>query len=250
MVRDGAKEEVALPDWRGGRCAPGLDFVAAGVCISFSPMFPRALSFVAALALAPLSAVLAQAPAYQNDFSQDAVGKPPAGAMVMAGAFAVKEEGGEKFLELPGAPLDTFGLMFGPSQPAGGSVAARIFGTKQGRKFPAFAVSLGGVGGYKLQVSAAKKTVELFKRDESLASVPYTWESGGWTALKLQTRQAGAGWMVEGKVWPHGQAEPKEWTISLEVKDAPAAGRPAVWGSPYAGTPIRFDDLVLMAPAQ
>jgi hypothetical protein len=31
----------------------------------------------------------------------------------------------------------------------------------------------------------------------------------------------------------------------VDEKEAPLAGRAGLWGSPYAGTPIRFDDLVV-----
>ena len=200
------------------------------------------------LSLAAAATAAAQDPAFQNDFTQDPVGKAPPNIMVIAGAFQVQEEAGQKFLELPGAPLDTFGMLFGPSQP-GGTVQARFYGTKQGRKFPTFGLSLGGVGGYRLQVSAGKKALEIFKRDEALASVPFTWESGEWTTLRLRLRKAEAGWVVEGKAWAGAAPEPETWTVQLEQKETPPPGRPAIWGSPYAGTPIRFDDLLLEAPA-
>ena len=47
--------------------------------------------------------------------------------LVLDGAFAVKAEGGNKFLELPGAPLDTYGLLFGPTVSA--NIAAVRMGT-------------------------------------------------------------------------------------------------------------------------
>src|SRR5262245_56090812 len=51
---------------------------------------------------------------YQNNFEKAEVGKLPDEFLVLDGAFAIKEEAGNKFLELPGAPLDTFGMLFGP----------------------------------------------------------------------------------------------------------------------------------------
>src|SRR5438874_13641621 len=56
---------------------------------------------------------------YENNFEKAEVGKVPEDFLVLDGAFTVKEEGGNKFLELPGAPLDTFGLLFGPTQGPG-----------------------------------------------------------------------------------------------------------------------------------
>ena len=185
-------------------------------------------------------------PLYHNDFEASEAGKLPVEMMVMAGDFAVKQEGKDgKFLELPGEPLDTFGLLFGPTPKGDATASARFFGTKKGRKFPAFGVSLGGVGGYRLQVSAGKKMLEIFQGDELRQSVAYEWKDESWTSLRVQVRKAGAAWIVEGKAWPAGTPEPTAWTITLETKEEPPAGRAGIWGSPFAGTPIRFDDLDL-----
>ena len=199
------------------------------------------------------SSLAAEAPAkplYHNDFEAEEVGKLPAEMMVMSGDFAVKQADKDgRFLELPGEPLDTFGLLFGPTPAGNVTAGARFFGTKKGRKFPAFGVSLGGVGGYRLQVSAGKKTLEIFQGDEARHSVAYEWKDESWTSLRVQVRKAGAGWIIEGKAWPAGTPEPAAWTITYETKEEPPAGRAGIWGSPYSGTPIRFDDLDL-SPAR
>jgi hypothetical protein len=206
-------------------------------------LLPLALLFTGLLCAG--SAGADAQPTYKNDFEAAAVGKAPEGGMAIAGDFSVKEDGGNKFLELPGEPLDTFGILLGPAGQGDLNAKARFFGTKTGRKFPAFGVSLGGVGGYRLMMSGGKKMLEIFKGDEVMKSVPFEWASGDWTTLRLQVRKAGAGWVVEGKAWASSGTEPKEWQISLEVTDAPAAGRAGLWGSPYSGTAIRFDDLVI-----
>ena len=186
---------------------------------------------------------------YENNFEKAAPGAVPDGLMVLDGAFAVKEEGGNKFLELPGAPLDTFGLLFGPTQGADVSVSARIHGTGKGRRFPTFGLGLNGVAGYKLQVAPGKKMLELCKGDQVLASTPYAWESDSWTMLRLQVRKAGDGWKVEGKAWKQGGAEPGAWAIAYEEKTEPSPGRATLWGSPYSTTPIWYDDLLIRSAA-
>ena len=183
---------------------------------------------------------------YENNFEKAAVGQAPEDFLVLDGEFAVREGEGNKYLELPGAPLDTFGVLFGPTTNAGVCVSARIYGTAKGRRYPQFAVGLDGQNGYKLKVSPAKDAVEIYKGDDSVASVPFHWKSGTWTMFKLQIRQTnGPAWKIEGKVWPQTEAEPKEWTIVLAEKTPPHAGRASIWGSPISGTPIRFDDLLL-----
>ncbi len=181
---------------------------------------------------------------YKNDFEKATVGETPKEMMVLDGGFVVAEEGGNKFLELPGAPLDSFGLLFGPTEKENRTVSARIFGTGKGRRFPTFSVGLNGVGGYKLQVSPGKKTVELYKADALKASAPFEWASGKWTRLSLTFRKVKDGeWAIEGKAWEDGGKEPEKATVTAMDTEAPAAGRASIGGSPYATTPIRYDDL-------
>ena len=189
---------------------------------------------------------------YRNDFEKAEIGKVPEDFLVLDGGFAVQQEGGNKFLELPGAPLgeDTFGLLFGPTEPENVSASARIFGTAKGRRFPAFAVGLNGVGGLKLQVSPAKKLVELYRGEEVVATAPYTWEPGSWTLLRLDVRKVKDGeFKVQGKVWKQDAKEPQAWTIDYTLMGDLPARRAAIWGSPYSGTPIRFDDLTVSSLA-
>lgn len=213
--------------------------------------------------LLALSSATLLAADYSNDFEKAALDKVPDDMLVLDGGFGVKEEGGNKFLELPGAPLETFGVLFGPTEPSGLAVGARIQSTVKGRRFPTFAVGLNGVGGFKLQVSPAKKLIELIKGEEVVATAPFTWESGSWTALRLQLRKVKDGEIIaEGKAWKHGEAEPKTWQVSKTERTMVAAqpaenpssnvsairgelpaGRPSVWGMPFSGTAIRFDDL-------
>jgi len=188
-------------------------------------------------------------PIYKNDFESAEVDKMPKDMLVVAGAFAVKQDKDGKCLELPGEPLDTFGFLFGPSEEADVSAGARFFGTKKGRKYPTFGLSLNGVGGYRLQVSPAKQALELFKGGEerlNVVNVPYTWASDTWTSLRIQVRKTGSSWVIEGKAWPAGSPEPEKWMITTEDKEAIRPGRAGIWGSPYSGLPIRFDDLLLI----
>ncbi|HET6406728.1 MAG TPA: hypothetical protein VFG14_02515, partial [Chthoniobacteraceae bacterium] len=83
--------------------------------------------------------------------------------------------------------------------------------------------------------------------DEARASVPFEWTSELWTHLRIRVRPAGTGCVVEGKAWLAGGPEPKEWLIKYEAPEAPIAGQAGVWGNPFSGTPIRFDDLSVAA---
>lgn len=207
------------------------------------PTSITALLLGLALASSPVSAADPQ-PAYANNFEKLAANATPEDFLILNGTFEVKEEGGNKFIEIPGAPLDSYGALFGPTQKQGVSVSGRGFGTGKGRRFPTFGVGLNGAGGYRLQVSPGKKQLELFKGDTSCTGVPFDWQSGKWIHFKLQVRKTGdAAWIVEGKSWTEGGQEPKDWMLAWTEKEEPVAGRAAIWCSPYSTTPIRFDDL-------
>src|SRR5207249_9481400 len=69
---------------------------------------------------------LAQSKAlYENNFEKVEVGTVPQDFLVLDGGFLVKEENGNKFLELPGAPLDSFAVQFGPAEADNVDVLAR-----------------------------------------------------------------------------------------------------------------------------
>ncbi len=170
----------------------------------------------------------------------------PESFTVLDGQFAVQGEGKERSLVLPGAPLESFGFLFGPAAVSGREVRARIQGTRTGRKFPTFAAGLNGVNGYKVRVSPAKNAVEIVAGDaqEVKASVPFAWKSGEWTSLRLRVTPATQGVRVEAKAW-QGSSEPAGWTLAFDAPEAPPSGMAGAWGMPYSGTPIRFDDLVV-----
>jgi hypothetical protein len=208
------------------------------------PLFTIWLLACVAMASMPVCAA-DTAPLYESNFEKIAPGGVPDDFLILDGGFAVQEEAGQKFLELPGAPLDTFGVLFGPTVKTNVAVSACIFGTSHGRRYPAFGVGLGGQSGYRLQVSPGKGTLDLYRADVVVAGAPYEWKSGQWTVVRLQLVGVGGGWTVEGKAWVQGTPEPDKPLISLDEKEEPRAGRASIWGSPFSTTPIRYDDLLV-----
>ncbi|MFO1500617.1 MAG: hypothetical protein U1G07_19915 [Verrucomicrobiota bacterium] len=194
---------------------------------------------------AGLSFAQATKPLYTNDFSHVALDTIPDDMLVLDGAFAVKDEQGNKVLQLPGAPLDSYGILFGPTEKDGVSVSARILSTAKGRRFPTFALGLNGVAGYRLQVSPSKKLIELYRGDALKTSASFEWQPATWTRLRLQVRKTAQGWTVEGRAWMEGEPEPPAWMISAEDREELPPGRAGVFGSPFSGTPISYDDLAV-----
>lgn len=206
----------------------------------------KSTSLLACVAAASILAAEPPLPC-RLDFQAAPPGKVPEGLLVLDGGFAVQAEGDARFLELPGAPLETYGVLFGPAVTNNVTVTARIFGTGQGRRFPTFAVGLAGASGYKLRVSPGKKALELLKGDAVLQSTPFQWPSGNWVHLRLEVRAAGAGCRLEGRAWAEGGIEPSGWMLTHEEAQPPRPGRASIWGAPFAGTPIRYDDLEVRA---
>jgi hypothetical protein len=182
---------------------------------------------------------------YSTDLQNFEPGKPPEELFILNGGFEIVADGANKVLELPGDPLDSFGVLFGAENLMTVEAGAKIHATNAGKMFPEFGVGTNDSGGWRVWVLPGQDALILRKKEtEEVARVPYKWTSGTWTSLKLRVTSAGEGkWNIEGKAWASDQKEPEAWTIKATDTVAPPAGRASIWGHPYAGTPIRFDDL-------
>lgn len=207
-------------------------------------------------------ALIAAEPIYHTDFKDIEVGEQPDDMLVFDGDFEVKELDGKKVFELPGSPLETFGFLFGPNivfndagtkfvlneeELNGFTVSATAQSAKKGRRFPTYSVGVCGVAGFKLRVAPAKRSIELVKGEETVASTNYQWPTGEWTHLKLQISAAGGKWNVSGKVWKDGENEPATWQLKHNDTEKPNPGKCSAWAAPYSGQPIRFDELKIEA---
>lgn len=223
---------VELPDGYGHGSSSLAKWIAANIEKEKSAAAPVAPAVVP--------------PLYENSFEKAEVGQLPDEFLTLDGEFTVKEDGTNKFLELPGAPLDSFAVLFGPTTNSDVCVTARILGTARGRLYPAFGVGLCGVSGYRLQVSPAKRALEIYKDADLKTTVPYEWQTGVWTRMKFQVRTVSDGqWLVQGKAWAAANTEPDGWLVEFKATDTPIAGRASVTGSPFSGKQILFDDLIV-----
>jgi hypothetical protein len=209
----------------------------------------RSIFIIAAIvALAGNVQALTDKVLFKSDFESANADSVPEELMILAGQFSVKEIAGNKALELPGNPLEDFGALFGPAESDGVAVRARIRSESTRRLAPRFGVGLSGVAGYRLLVAPGQNGLQLLKDQQIMASAPFEWKSGTWTSLQLQVRKFSEGkWIIEGRAWEDGASEPKDWSISFEVSQAPPAGKASIWGAPYSGKPILFDDLSVIS---
>ena len=186
---------------------------------------------------------------FATDWSDETVGEEPADLFILDGAFTVAEKDGDKALSLPGAPVGDFGFLFGPrvkGKPA--ELRARMLSTRKGRRMPAFAAGLGGVNGYRLRINAAARNVRLSRGEEILATADYVWKSGVRANLRFRAEPKGEdGAVVSAKVWTDDEDEPADWTLVHDDPEPYGGGKCTLWGYPYAGTEILFDDLQVLA---
>src|SRR6266699_1946691 len=112
-----------------------------------------------AVHLLPAARADAPSPAYSQDFEKLPEGDPPGEIVVLGGLFTIKSVDGNKVLELPGDPVDGYGVLFGPEGQGPMAVSARIFATATGKRAPEFGVGLGDTNGDKLWGMPAAKQV-------------------------------------------------------------------------------------------
>jgi hypothetical protein len=186
---------------------------------------------------------------YENDFSSYQVGEEPDDLFILDGAFAVGEVDGNKALSLPGDPVGDFGILFGPrvkGKPV--ELRCRVSSTRNGRRMPAFAAGLGGVSGFRLRINPATRNLQLIHGEETVATASFAWESSSWTHLRFRAEaKEEHTTTVSAKAWSNGVKEPAKWTLVHEFPMSFAGGKCCLWGLPYAGTPIHFDSLQVLA---
>ena len=179
------------------------------------------------------------------DFGSWAEGIPPKDVFVVDGAVTVATRQGRKVLEVGVDPMADALALLGPSTTHRASVSARMFATKAGRTYPRFGIGVHGQSGYRLLIVPAKKELQLLRREQVVKAIPFTWTSDTWFVMKLTAdRPAADGpWTLSGKAWPADAPEPAGPLLSHEDATYRGQGRCFITATPYASTPIDFEDL-------
>ncbi|MEM9480923.1 MAG: hypothetical protein AAGA58_14810 [Verrucomicrobiota bacterium] len=181
------------------------------------------------------------------DFQNEDVDDLPSQFIEIEGRFSVAGEEENKFLRLTPEPLGENAVIFGESSIGMIVLEARFRSEKKRRTSPRFSLGAHGTKGFRLRLVPQRKQVELIKDEtEQVATASYDWESGAWTWLKLSiTPEEGETWKVEGWVWKDGEEPPTEASITYSYGEHPGTGKATLWGTPYSGFPIDFDDVKL-----
>ena len=159
-----------------------------------------------------------------------------------AGRFATTELGDEPVLHKPpaAAGLDRSVIYTGPESTSKVTVQIDLLGTRQGRRRPD-----GGVvnSGYTLDLMGNHQRVQVRSWASELRmaqQVPFEWNMDTWYTAKLRVDQAADSAIVRGKIWPRGQPEPTEWTITVQDPSPIRHGAPGIYG--YSPVDLYFDN--------
>lgn len=184
---------------------------------------------------------------FSQNFENLQEDKIPDDIVIVDGKFSIKSENNNKFLELAGAPLDNFGVLFGPEIESDVSVIARFYSESTGKRYPSFCVGLFGISGIKLRVSPGRRAIEILYGEQIKSFTPFEWKEKKWVWLNLtvkKDKKRERSFLIEGIVWYDG--EEKKYFIKSEFSELPPPGKASVWGIPYSTKPIRFDDLKIV----
>jgi hypothetical protein len=172
-------------------------------------------------------------------------GNPPREIFVIEGDVRIATVSGGKVLEIKGDRKEAdAGVVLGASTGGAATIEARVLASKAGRSLPRFGVGVHGQSGFRLYVVPARKELHLVKNDEVIKTAAFDWKSGSRVILRLAVSRAGKGtWTVTGMAWTAGDPEPANPQITQETTAPPTRGQCSLWGTPYAGTPIDFDEI-------
>lgn len=188
---------------------------------------------------------------FSEDFSNINIGEEPEELFILDGAYTVQlSPSNEKSLTLPGSPMGDFGVLFGPRiREKAIELRFSFFSTKKGRRLPSIAAGIGGVRGLRLRLNPAAKKLILFYDDEVLKEIPFNWVAGQWWSMRLQMspEDLNKSTFVRYKLWQKQKPEPSSWLFKEKFDIEYKGGKCAIWGFPYASTPIFFDDISILS---
>ncbi len=187
---------------------------------------------------------------YQQDFEEVEVGSLPDDFFVLDGDFSVGMTGNGKCLVLPGNPIGEFGFLFGPRFDKKNVECAFSFWTKNlGRRFSSLECAIGGIRGFRLRLDGVAKSATFRCGDTILTEKCPDWNVETWTSLRFRASVSdeNSNMVASFKLWEAKDYEPVRWLHLAAPTDPLPMGRCLLWGYPYAGTEILWDDLQIRA---
>jgi hypothetical protein len=171
---------------------------------------------------------------YSPDFERIPEGRTPGGWVNTQGKFAMQMKDGAKVLvklaNIASPLVSRAHAYIGKPTMSGYTIQAEMQGTKKGADMPDMGIL---ANRYTLLLDGNKQQLRLISWDALPRvdkSIGWTWQPGVWYTLKLTVDVRGDRALVQGKVWPHNEKEPADWSIQFEDPVPNREGSPGLYG--------------------
>ena len=181
---------------------------------------------------------------YEEGFETTEVDSRPSYQIAYVPAFKVAEHDGGKVLFKGPSPakIHRHITFLGKADEANYTLEADVFASREGRQVADVGVINSG---YTLELMGAHQELEIRSWPSArrmYQAQPFPWEPDTWYRMKLRVSMEGDAAIIEGKVWPRGEAEPEGWTMTVRDPHGIPAGSPGL--SAYSPVPVMFDNIV------
>lgn len=182
---------------------------------------------------------------WSEDF--EGLDKAPGGYLGGSPNKGVKDLDGTKVFFLPkppgGAPRAT--TYIGPSSMKGYTIKADLRGNAEGRRITDIGLI---AGGYTVSLLGAYQQLQVDNWESErrmMRQFPFAWQTGVWYTMKVRVDFDKGKGVVRAKVWKREEAEPADWTVTVEDPLPPDSGSPGL----YAFVPVEayFDNVSVTA---
>ncbi len=190
----------------------------------------------------------------EEDFESTEPGAKPPYMMAYLARFAVADLDGNRVLAKGPSPVKIHRhiTFLGHPDESGYTIEADLMGTRKRRTMP----DVGLINsGYTMELLGNHQRVQVRSWQSGLRmmqQIDFAWSEDTWYRMKLSVDTEGSGAdakaVVRGKVWPKTEAEPEDWTITVEDPLPIPRGAPGLSG--YSPTPIYFDNIRVVSNDQ
>ncbi len=135
-------------------------------------------------------------------------------------------------------------IYIGPSTMSDYTVEADVMSTERGRRRPDIGVINSG---YTMDLQGNHQRIEVRSWAAELRMAerfPFAWDPDVWYTLKLRVDITEDRALIRGKVWRRDEAEPDDWTVTVEDEEPVRQGSPGLIG--YSPIDIYFDNVRVM----
>ncbi len=181
-----------------------------------------------------------------EDFESTEPGSRPPYMMAYLARWAVEDLDGNRVLAKGPSPVQIHRhiTFLGHPDETDYTIESDLRGTKDRRRMP----DLGLINsGYTFELLGDHQRIQIRSWQAGLRMMvqeSFAWDPDVWYRMKFEVREQDGEALVRGKVWPRGEAEPAEWSLSTTDPLPISLGAPGL--SAFSPTPLYFDNIRVM----